>query len=206
MDNLFNAQLPVFQFIYKLVLTVLTGVLALICALPLLTLGPSLTALYDTVQKAIVQEQGSVLTTYFSSFRKNFRESFLCGLILLGYLLIVGTGTCFCVILSRETGQQTLLQYVVGALLLPALLILPYLFPFISRFVYTVREYLIYSFYLSIRNLADTLLFAVLLYGSIFLVCVMPSIRVIALALPGGICYLISIRMEKIFEPLMKKA
>lgn len=52
MNQYFNQELPIFQFIYKTVLVILIGVLTFILCLFLIPAGPALTSLYDTIQKS----------------------------------------------------------------------------------------------------------------------------------------------------------
>ncbi len=205
MNPYFNQELPVFQFIYKMVLVILIGVLGMFCSIFVITAGPAWTAMYDTIQKSVIQERGSVLKTFFESIRKNFKESFLCVVILLLYGAVVGTGVYFCTVLGQKNAGFGFYRYMIGAFLLPALMILPYLFPLLSRFVYTVKEYFIMSYYLCIRHFASTCLFCILIYGSLALVILVPRLRSISFALPGIICVLVSVKMEKILSTLVSK-
>ena len=207
MNQYFNQELPIFQFIYKTVLVILIGVQTLVLSIFIIPAGPALTALYDTIQKSIVQENGDVIRTYFHSFRRNFKESLFCMVIMIVYALVIGGGIYFSTILSEQTGTMQLYRFVIGAFFLPLLMILPYVFPLISRFVYSVKEYFIVAYYLAIRHFVSTILFCVLIYGSIWLIGMIPQLLVIAFTLPGIICYIVSIKMEKILSSIeMKEA
>lgn len=205
MNQYFNQELPIFQFIYKTVLVILIGVQTLLLSIFIIPAGPALTALYDTIQKSIVQENGDVIRTYFHSFRRNFKESLLCMVIMILYALVIGGGTYFSTILSEQTGNLQLYRFVIGAFFLPLLMILPYIFPLISRFVYSVKEYFIVAYYLAIRHFASTILFCVLIYGSIWLTRMIPQLLAAAFTLPGIICYIVSIQMEKILRSIENK-
>ncbi|MBC8573998.1 DUF624 domain-containing protein [Jingyaoa shaoxingensis] len=205
MNQYFNQELPIFQFIYKTVLVILIGVLTFILCLFLIPAGPALTSLYDTIQKSVVQENGDIIKTYFRSFRNNFKDSFLAVAIMIGYAVIIGGGTYFSTVLSKQTGSLQLYRFIIGALFIPLFIIFPYIFPLISRFTFSIKEYFILSYYLSIKYFLNTILFCILIYGTILLIVMIPQALGIAFALPGIICFIISIKMEKILNDMEKK-
>ena len=191
MESFFSADIPLFRWIYKLVNAVLLGALCMVCCIPVVTSGAALAALYYTVMKAVRHERGGFLRTYFFAFKANLKKGTVLSLLLLGYTAVVGYGTWISIQLSRASGTFLLLPYVAGAMLLPVLLIFPYIFPVLSRFEYSIGGYLTNCLYMSIRHFPETLLFGVLLYA--------------AYALPGLLCLLVSVPMEKIFRRYMPK-
>ena len=58
------------------------NVLTIVCSLPIITMGASTSALYDSVWK-LKQNQGTLIRNYFQAFRKNFiQATFLFFLLL----------------------------------------------------------------------------------------------------------------------------
>ena len=61
----------------------LLNIVWLICCIPVLTVGPSTTAMYVILRRLLRKEGPSILPDFFRAFRDNFKKSFLLNLILL---------------------------------------------------------------------------------------------------------------------------
>lgn len=197
MGNEFRSDVPVFSFIYKLVLLILLGVLWLICCIPLFTIGSATTALYYTTVKAIRRERGNVFSTYFSSFFGNLLPTLFPTILF--FLLIGGIsyGTVFVFQITRELNSFPLLPYIAAAPIVPVLLIFPYFFPVYSRFDMKFPLLIRNCLYYSIRHIPTTVLFLILIIGGVFLSW---QYTYLTMFIPGIFCWLISIPMEKILK------
>lgn len=87
--NLFNMDGPVFRFLGKLADLMILNVVFLICCLPIVTIGASLTALNYVSLKMAEGEEGYIVKSFFKSFRQNFVQSTLMWLITLAAGLIL---------------------------------------------------------------------------------------------------------------------
>ena len=173
------------------------GFLWLLCSIPLLTIGASSTALYYVTVKCIRHERGSLTKSFFRSFRGNFRQATLLWLLLVLYVLI---GLANIRILGSMAVQQSNpLYYISRLLLLPALLLFPWLFAFLSRFENTIGATLKYSAWLAMRHFGATLLLAAELVLFLLIVWLMPPILPL---LPGAFCLLMSLSIEPVFRTL----
>lgn len=173
------------------------GFLWLLCSLPLLTIGASSTALYYVTVKCIRHERGSLTKSFFRSFRENFRQATLLWLLLVFYVLI---GLADIRILgSMGVQQSNPLYYISRLLLLPAALLFPWLFAFLSRFANTIGATLKFSAFLAVRHFGATLLLAAELVLFLLIVWLMPPILPL---LPGAFCLLMSLSMEPVFRTL----
>ena len=190
-------DVPLFQLIYKLVNTVVAGVLWVLCCIPVVTAGAATTALYYTIVKTVRHGRGTVFSTFFRAFRDNFKTATAATVMMLAYCAVSCLGVMIAAQLTQATGTVAFAPYLAGTAFLPWALVLPYLFPVLSRFDYKVGGLFLNAFTLSIRHFASTLLFWVLLTGGVLLTIQYPQY---ALAVPGVICLLISVQMEKIFR------
>lgn len=173
------------------------GVLWLLCALPLVTVGAASTALYYVTVKCIRHERGSLTKSFFRAFRENFRQGTLLWLLLVLYVLI-GLANIYALgSMGIERGSS--LYYLVRLLLLLPLLLFPWLFAFLSRFQNSIGGILKYSAYLALRHFGVTLLLAAefALFGLI--VWLIPPLLVL---LPGVFCLLMSLSIEPVFRTL----
>ena len=59
------------------------NLLAILCSLPIFTIGAAVTALDDVCFRMIRQEGSSVVRGYFHAFRANFKRGILLGLLFL---------------------------------------------------------------------------------------------------------------------------
>lgn len=175
------------------------SVLFCVTCLPLVTIGPSLAALYHTVVKVVRKERGKVFATYFAAFRANFRQGFVLGLICLGYLL-VGLADVYLLQVFGYMYEANQFFYVITWLyLLPLALVFPWLFSYLSRFNDTVGRILKNAFILGLTNIGKTLVCVVLIALGVLIGCLFPAAIV---AIPGPVCFLVSKRTEPAFKDL----
>ena len=177
--------------------TLLISILFVITCIPVFTIGASLTSLYYTMVKVIRHKRGKAVESYFACFKRNFRQSLWLTLIFLGYVL-VGLGDIYAIGLLSQGGGGTL-SVVRWLYLLPAAVMLPWVFPYLSRFADTNKTILKNSFRLAVRYLGTTalalLLFAVFGLSARFVPIVLPL-------LPAPLCLILSRRTEKVFRTL----
>ena len=87
----FDMDNPVMRSLSAAADLLILNVLTLLCCLPLITIGPALTALADGCSRIVREEGGAVTKDFFRCFRARFRRSVLPGLLLLllAVLLVV---------------------------------------------------------------------------------------------------------------------
>jgi len=81
--NLFSPDSRLMKLLTLLGQLMVLNILWLLCCLPVLTIGPSTTALYVLLRRIIRGEPPRLLTDFFRAFRENFLKGFLLNLILL---------------------------------------------------------------------------------------------------------------------------
>lgn len=197
---MFAPDSPVFIFIYKLVNIILTGVLCVICCLPVVTFCTSVSAMYYAIVKNIRYERGTLPGCFFHAFRMNLKKGVLLTIILLAVSAVLGEGVYLSTQLVSATGKGSIIPYMTAGMFIPILLILPYLIALLSRFDYKTGEYFRNSLYLCIRHFPHTILFCVLIYGSLILLLSVPRLMFFGFSLPGIICLVVSIQMEVILR------
>ena len=176
---------------------VVLSLLWLLFSLPLVTLGAASTAAYYTAVKYIRRERGRLWPCFWGAFRGNFRQSTLAWLLCLGWLLV-------CALNARLFGDaMPLLALVSRLLLLPLLLTVPWLFPYISRFENTALGSVKFAVWLSVKHLGATLLLALELAGFALIAWLIPYLLPL---LPGPMFLLRSLRVEPALRPLAASA
>lgn len=90
MSEFFNLDSPVFRFLARVFDYILVNLLFVALSLPVLTLGPALTALYRCLLKAPENGGSPSVKVFWRTFRGSFRSGLLPGIcfLLLGGLLL----------------------------------------------------------------------------------------------------------------------
>lgn len=131
MSRSFNAESPVFSKLSTLADLVLLNLLTILCSLPVITAGASITALYYTMYKMRNQES-NLYRSFFKAFKENFKQATILWLI----LLVVGAGICVCIMLYNYMNIPILLACsILGLLIWGA--VVSWVFPLLSRFYST---------------------------------------------------------------------
>ena len=91
MKGLFDPESKLMYYGGKLWDMMWLNILVIICSLPIITLGPALTAMHYVLLKIYRDEESGVTRLFFKSFRQNFRQGVViqCIGLLLGYLLFI---------------------------------------------------------------------------------------------------------------------
>lgn len=159
MSKLFSMDNPVWIFLGKLVdMVVLTG-LWLVCSLPVITVGASTAALYDVTLKLSENKEGYIFSSFFRSFRDNFKQGTIIGVAAL--LLGVFLASDLYVYYHMHNRAGTVLFTVFAILTLFYGITLMYLFPLIARCRNDLKHLLVMAFVTAVKNPGWTLLMAV---------------------------------------------
>ena len=68
---------PVIAFLNKMADLILLNLIFLLCCIPVVTIGPAITALYAVSLRSVRYGDGYVIQTFFRSFKQNFKQSLL---------------------------------------------------------------------------------------------------------------------------------
>lgn len=180
MKNLFNLDNPVFQILTRLADLVLLSVIALACCVPVVTIGPALTAIYKTVYDLTVERCGGIVKTYFRAFRSNFKQGMIVGL---AGLVAIASLVCdfFLLKLYYEGWAYTLLVCLVYLLAFLALGVLAYLIPLIGRYENTLAQHVQNALILLVRYLPKTIAMVFLHLLPLILLLFFPSVLIYSL-------------------------
>ena len=68
MGRLFSLDSPLFSFLSKVADLILLNILVIICCIPVITVGASMTALHYVVLKMVRDEESYIVRSFFKSF------------------------------------------------------------------------------------------------------------------------------------------
>lgn len=136
----------------KRILTALAlGILALICALPGISLGASLSALYYAIVKSVRHGMGKPFREFFRAFKQNFLTGF--GLTSAMFILLIAAYASALYVVNEPLSTSVTVFYFVTLILtaLWAVLILLLGFPALSRFRFKTGQLLRFTVRMACR-------------------------------------------------------
>ena len=157
MRNLFNYENPFIQFLVRVGDLMILNLLFILCSLPVVTLGASLTALHRVTQNMLFAQEEPLLKAFFRAFRQNFKQSTLAWLVEL--VVIVSLVCDVLLVMAYFNGGLAKAMYILVAVL--AILVaggFSYLMPLIARYENGMRQQVNNAVVLAIIKLPKTLL------------------------------------------------
>ncbi len=193
--SFFNPEGKFFQVGSKAADLLLASVLWLACCLPLVTIGPACTALYDVTVRNIRSGRGTgIYRDFFRVFRRDFRQSM--GLMLI-FTALAAAALAAEQWFVQQDASGAMAVWLLRALLVVMMMAAPYGFALISRFENTFGRALLLTVYLTFRHLPTSLVLAALLaLGGLLVYLHLP----LAVLMPGLICLLISLLLERVLR------
>lgn len=88
MGKLFDLDSPVMTFLSKMADLIILNFVTIICCLPVITIGASVTAMHYVALKIVRNEECYILRAFFKSFKQNFKQATLMWLIMLVFIVI----------------------------------------------------------------------------------------------------------------------
>jgi len=210
MRKLFDLENPVFQLIARLTDLTVLGLVSAVCCLPVVTVGPAVTAMFKSVYDLTLERNNGIIKPYFRAFRDNFKQAFKVWLLsLLGFVSLI----CDWLLLKLyfQGTAYTVLVWIV--LLLAFLLeaVLCYLFPLIARYENTLQEHVRNAVILAVRYFPKTLLMVLIQMLPMLMVSYMPFVLLQTLLLwilfyPGLSMQANAFLLRPVFERLERES
>lgn len=162
MSDFFKTDGPINRLADVIIGVFLTGLFTVICSIPIITIGTSLTAGYYTSVKCVRHHEGYVWKEFFKSFKLNLKPSVGMGI---GYLLVALVLIIdFCYLYTRTDETGTILYYILFAVAFMYLLCFFFTFFELSRFTmkgFTLLRFaIITAFRHFITSIVNVLIFA----------------------------------------------
>lgn len=151
---------PLMQGLGKMADLLWLNVLTLICCLPIVTIGASLTAMNYMALKIARNEECYITRGFFKSFRENFKQATLIWLLFLAVILVL-TGDF---LIMRNSGIEfgNIFQGIIMAIAIMVLFTLIYVFPVLARFENSIMKTIKNSFLMSLMLFPKTILMIIM--------------------------------------------
>ena len=156
MNGLFNLDSPIMRFLSKVCDLMILNVMCIICCLPIVTAGASITALYTITMKMVRGEESYIFKGFLKAFKENFKQSTIIWLIMavLGIFVFVDYQAAS----FLPENMSNIFRVLIGALIIFYLMILSYIFPYTARFENNIKNIFKNSLLIAILNLPWTIL------------------------------------------------
>lgn len=176
------------------------NVLTLVCCLPVLTTGASLTAMHYMALKIVRGEENRITASFFRAFKENFRQSTAIWLIMLVISVILGVDIY--IMYMKLLNFPGIIEFIIGVIAILMLMMFTFVFPVQAKFANPVPRTLKNAFVISILQAPKTILMIVMNVVAVLMVF---SVRLMPIALFFGIsapAYVGALLYNKFFKKL----
>lgn len=202
--KLFNLDSPVMVFLTKVANLMILNLLTLICSIPIITIGPAVTALYYVTIKMARGDDPYIVKSYFKSFKENFKQATIIWIVMLA-LIIVLVLDWEVVALMMSGNSAKIMKIVLGVVTIFFLLTGLYIFPVLSRFENTIKQTVKNAFLISIMSLPKSIVIVIihlLPVGLLLLsIQVLPFLFLLGMPVVAYLSSMMFVRVFKKFEP-----
>lgn len=198
MKKLFRSDSPVMKALTIAADLLILNLLTLVLSLPLITLGPAVTAMNDIVIHIVRGEEGYTVKPFFQSFAANFKKG-----VLLSLIVIISAGILYADYLAALAFIPPM-RVVIIAIGIIILAISFYAFGLQARYENTLRATLKNAALLAVGNFPRTLFMIVCAVG-LWVVCISfykigtPVLILFGFSLP---CYVNILLLNGVFRKL----
>lgn len=208
MSRFFDMDSPVMTALSRVCDLMLLNLLTLVCCIPIVTIGASVTAMHYVELKWARDEEGYILRPFFREFKNNFKQATAEWLIILAVGILLGVDLY--VVTQSPDMFPDFMVYVIGAAAIVAFLVVQWIFLLQCHFYNTVRQTFKNSFIMAIAQFPRTLVMALcwivsflLFYLSLVteLQVIFPLVLLFFLSVPGYLCCKLASKPFAAFEP-----
>jgi len=208
MNRFFDMDNKFFTVMGRVADLMILNIVFIICCIPIVTIGSSITAMYYVTLKMTRNEESYIVKSFLKSFKENFKQSTIIWLIMLVVGIILGID--FNVLNQMDSTLVTIVHYGLYFVTFLLLLIFIYVFPVLSRFYNSIKNTFQNALLMSIRHLPYSILMILIWVCPIVISFLSPNILMYALLvwiLIGFslLAFLCSFLLVKIFDHYMPK-
>ena len=89
MDRFFNMDNKFFTFMSRVADLIILNLLCIVCCIPVVTIGPSIAAMFYVTLKMVRNEESYIVRGFFKSFKQNLKQGIVINLIMLVLAVIL---------------------------------------------------------------------------------------------------------------------
>lgn len=203
MGRIFDMDSPVMRFLGRLADLMILNLVTLLCCLPVVTIGASLTAMHYVLLKMVRNEESYIVRSFFKSFKENFKQATVIWLIILLFLVIFGAD----IMIINYSGMEfpSALKIILFALAMIGYMVMCYVFPVLCRFENTVIKTIKNALFMAILSFPKTVVMMVLYISPYiclyFFTMAVPLVILFGISAPAYLSAMLYSGTFKKFEP-----
>lgn len=204
MGRFFSMDNKFFVFMGKVADLCLLNLVCILCCIPVVTAGASLTALYYVTMKMVRNEEAYIFRSFFKSFKQNFKQATVINLIMLAAAFVLYLDTKIVGGMGNSFGK--ILGIIFAMFTMVYLIIFLYLYPVLAKFYNSIKNTFKNAILMGIRHLPYTFLMLAI-SACPLLILLIPSFQVLSILLmlfvlmgPAAIAYCNSWFFVRIFD------
>ena len=155
MGKLLDYENPILSFMSKLVDLMLLNVLTILCCVPIVTIGVSITAAHYTALK-MHRGESYVWRNFWESFKENFKQSTIIWIIFAMFFMV--EYLAFITLSNGTTETDLTMQGVIIATGVFGVCFMLWVFPLQSKFVNKIWKTIYTSFVMTFKHIIRTVL------------------------------------------------
>lgn len=159
-SKIFNLDNWIMRFFSRIFDIVILNFTFIICCIPIITIGASLTAMYSITLKIVRNEESHIIRGFLKAFKQNFRQGTIIGMLAIIITLFITVDLRIIGIIGDD--RLKVMQVLCYIVAIWGYIIFLYAFPLLAKFKNTIKEVFKNSFILSVINLKWTILLILL--------------------------------------------
>lgn len=200
---MFNYDNKVFEFINRVVDTMFVTLLWVVFSLPVITIGASTTAYYETVHKVLRQNKNYIWHTFWTTFISNFKRSTIVWLIQLGLSLFFLLDLKITKEALAQGQKEGFLYYFFCVTIIVMYVWFIFNCAYIARIEDGIKKTMKNTAIMMIMNLQWAALIFVILCASFVVIAFVP---ISVLFVPTGVMFLYDLIILKVFNKYINMA
>lgn len=196
-----NLESPLMDFIITTINFAGLNVIFILCCLPIVTIGPSLAALYQVTLKEARGEHGYLISNYFSYFRAMLLQGIVTELFFFVLILFSLCTTFFWSQFSSITATAAMIfSFMLTTIVIAAVI---YVFPLMAQFKNSYLQTIKNSFLIALTNVKYTFILLLIQIFAISLVYLFPMTKIFMFLIGFSfLAFCNSWLLNKVFLPL----
>lgn len=209
MGRFFNMDNKFFTFMGRIADLCILNIICLVCCIPIVTAGASITAMYYVTLKMVRNEEAYIVRSFFKSFKDNFKQATIINLIMIAVGVVLYLDLNVAKNMPRSAGQ--IFHVIFMAFVIIYYVLFLYVYPILARFYNTIRNTIKNALFMAIRHLPYTVVMVLIGLCPLLLLFIgsyqiQSTLFVLFLVMGFGvIAYCNSFFLVKIFDHYMPK-
>ena len=209
MGRFFSMDNKFFTFMNKVADLCILNIICLVCCIPIVTAGASITAMYYVTLKMVRNEEAYIVRSFFKSFKDNFKQATIINLIMIAVGAVLYLDLNVAKNMTGSAGQ--IFHVIFMSFVIIYYVLFLYVYPVLARFYNTIRNTIKNALFMAIRHLPYTVVMVLIGLCPLLLLFIgsyQIQFTLFALFLVMGfgvIAYCNSFFLVKIFDHYMPK-